>query len=248
MGPAAAADFLTLLAQRTPALVDQEHIPLIHYSDPQTPDRSTAIQGLGPDPLPQLIAGVQFLDHVGCDVIAIPCNSAHHWFDELQTAVSVPILHIIDAAISALGAGPNSRRVGVLATEGTLASGAYSRRLRSLGHEPVVPTDAVRSTNVSPGIQLAKAGDLGRAQELLLVAVEELLSQGAEHVILGCTDISAALRPDIEKAVQPLVDASEALVGAVLQHLAGGRSATADLHRSQAELGSDALGQKWSGG
>src|SRR5699024_1394419 len=107
MGPAATADFLDKLAASTPAARDQEHIATLVYSDPTTPDRSDAMVAEGPDPLPALLHGIEFLSNAGVGAIAIPCNSAHFWYDQMQRATDAPILHIVDAV-----ARSEERRVG----------------------------------------------------------------------------------------------------------------------------------------
>ena len=83
MGPLATADFLQKLTLATKAGRDQEHIPLIVYGDCTTPDRTAAVLGTGPSPLPQLLAGIEFLNAARVSAIAIPCNSAHCWHKDL---------------------------------------------------------------------------------------------------------------------------------------------------------------------
>ena len=129
MGPSATADFFTKLVAMTPAGCDQEHVPLLLSCLPQTPDRSAAILGTGPSPLPYLLLGLRRLIDAGALAIVVPCNSCHHWFDELQAASPAPILHIADAAIAALP--EDSRPVALLATRGALQSGFYQRRLEA---------------------------------------------------------------------------------------------------------------------
>ncbi|MEY4941274.1 MAG: hypothetical protein RIQ93_3009, partial [Verrucomicrobiota bacterium] len=83
MGPLATADFLKKLTQATKAECDQEHIPVVLYGDCATPDRTANVLGEGPSPLPHLLRGIAFLNAAGCAAIAIPCNSAHCWYDEM---------------------------------------------------------------------------------------------------------------------------------------------------------------------
>ena len=76
LGPAATVDFLDQLVRLTPARRDQDHLPVLAAFLTQVPDRSAAILGQGPDPLPALLEGIALLNHTGVDLIAIPCNSA----------------------------------------------------------------------------------------------------------------------------------------------------------------------------
>ena len=97
MGPLASAHFMMRLTQLTPATRDQEHIPAVLWSDPRVPDRTRGKLEGGADPLPFLLRGVRGLKAAGCGAIAIPCNTAHGWY-EAMAAEGLPILHIVDAA------------------------------------------------------------------------------------------------------------------------------------------------------
>jgi aspartate racemase len=78
MGPAATVDLFNRIVRTTPAKSDQEHIPILIFNDTSIPDRSQAILHGGADPLAPMQAGVDLLARMGADLIAIPCNTAHH--------------------------------------------------------------------------------------------------------------------------------------------------------------------------
>ena len=212
MGPAATADFLAQLAYATGATTDQEHPATLVYSDPSTPDRSAAISGCAPSPAAALLAGVRFLDQAGCVAIAIPCNTAHHWFDDLQEAVSIPILHIVDAVADAIELDhPHAVTVGLLATRGTITAGIYPRRLAERGLEVVVPDEVVVDESLMPAVRAAKAGELGIARGHIDTAAHRLATMGAEVLVIACTDLSVAIRAGAPLAARPTVDANGAL-------------------------------------
>jgi aspartate racemase len=212
MGPLATADFYEKVIARTPAMRDQDHVPLVIYAVPQVPDRTAAILHGGASPLPDLLAGLRTLVAAGARAIAIPCNTAHAWYDELAAASPVPILHIADAASAAAariaGAGTP---VGLVATAGTLAAGIYPRRLAERGFDCVMPSAPDMDELVTPGIFRVKAGDVEGGGRLLERAVERLLGRGAAVAILGCTEVPVAL----DRLGSPLrvrcVDATAAL-------------------------------------
>src|SRR3990170_3583948 len=111
MGPAATADFYQKIIRATPAKADQDHLKVLIFSNPQVPDRTAAIRGERPDPLPILAASAEVLIQGGVDLIAIPCVTAHYYYDALQQAVSVPILHLIgETATAVLSEYPGLRR------------------------------------------------------------------------------------------------------------------------------------------
>ncbi len=221
MGPLAAADFLGKLAGATNASCDQEHIPVILYGDCTTPDRTASILGQGPSPLPQLLAGIEFLNTAGCAVIAIPCNSAHCWYDEMARASRVPVLHIVEAsALKVRRNNAGTRRVGVLSTEGTHRMGIYRSTLERMGLEVIAPTAEDFRELVSPGIADIKANRITAAQARFDVAADRLLGRGAEQIILGCTEIPLGMQRRCAAHPHSVVDSTHALVEAVLAHFA----------------------------
>ena len=214
MGPMATVDFLAKVIELTPASRDQDHLPLIVYSVPQVPDRSASIVEGRESPLPAMIEGLRTLVRAGVECIAIPCNTAHHWYDGLARESSVPVLHMVDAAGAAMQRlGVPDGPVGLLATAGTLAAGIYPARLVRHGYECVVPDDGDMETLVTPGIGLVKAGRTAEAEELLRTAADNLLGRGARVVILACTEIPVALKDDDASAAH-YVDATRALAEA----------------------------------
>src|ERR1700735_4777136 len=86
MGPLASAQFMLRLTLLTPASRDQDHIPTVLWSDPRVPDRTRRHLAGGDDPLPRLLRGIAGLRNAGCGAIAIPCNTAHAWYDAMQAA------------------------------------------------------------------------------------------------------------------------------------------------------------------
>ena len=217
MGPMATVDFMRKIISLTPASKDQDHLPVIAYSVPQVPDRSIAIVEGGESPLPAMIHGLRTLVRAGAECIAIPCNTAHHWYDDLARESSVPVLHMVDAAGAAMQRlGVPDGPVGLLATAGTLAAGIYPARLVRHGYECVVPDDGDMETLVTPGIGLVKAGRVAEAEELLRTAADNLLGRGARVVILACTEIPVALKDD-DASEGCYVDATRALAEACVR-------------------------------
>jgi aspartate racemase len=225
MGPLATVDFLRKLIEETPAARDQDHIPVIAYSVPQIPDRPLAILGHGESPLPHLLEGIHTLQQAGAQVIAIACNTAHYWHDELLLGGGVPLLHIADAACDALNENP-AQRVGLLATEGTVAAGFYQSRLAARGITCLLNSAEEQQSLVLPAIECVKRNDLAQAHELAAQAVRRLLDRGAQTIVLGCTEIPLAIEhpaasqtPDV---TAHCIDATRALARACVAWSRGG--------------------------
>jgi aspartate racemase len=194
MGPSATADVFNKIIANTPASSDQEHIPIIVRSVPQIPDRTEALLKGGASPESALAAGARSLCEAGAQLIAITCNTAHHWYDVVAAASNVPVLHIATAVLAELDSrGARGARLGLMATDGTMASGFYQRRLSDAGYDLTTPSLDTQTHLVTPSILLAKAGRWEEARSCAGAAAEELLEAGAEIIVLGCTELPLAL-------------------------------------------------------
>ncbi len=222
MGPLASAQFMLRLTLLTPAGCDQEHLPAVLWSDPRVPDRTAARLGprgsQGESPLPALLRGNRGLEAAGCGAIAIPCNTAHGWFEAMQAATRLPILHIVDAAeAELLRLGVARGTIGVMGTAGTLAMRLYQDRLEARGWTCLVPDEEEMRRLVSPGIALVKANRVAEAHAPLAEAAGRLAARGAAAVVLGCTEIPLGIAAGPAPAL-PLCDTIDALARAALRH------------------------------
>ncbi len=218
LGPLASADFYRKLTELTPARVDTDHLPLVLLSIPQLPDRTQAILSGSDDVVNQLLAAVRTLDSLGVESIAMPCNTAHHWFDRLATATSVDMVHIVDSVIEEMERSFAGQRVAVLATPGTLASGFYQDRLLAAGYEVHVPSPAAFQEKVNGAIADVKAGDIAGAGAALVAALACCREAGVEAAILACTELSVMSRK-VEVGDLAIVDSNTALAMSCLRRL-----------------------------
>ena len=193
MGPLATVDFMHKVMLATPVGRDQDHVPMVVSCIPQVPDRTAAFRGEGDSPLDAMIDCGRRLLSAGAQLVLIPCNTAHLWYDDLESALQIPMLHIVDAALEDVqGLSDDTRSVGLLATDATIASGLYVNRSPRHGRNIrwLLPTAVEMSECVSPGIEAVKAGRLGVGASLLGQAAQALVRRGAGAIILGCTEIS----------------------------------------------------------
>ena len=195
MGPLATLDFQRRLLEATSAQSDQQQLPSVVWNVPQIADRQKALAGTGPSPLPQLIHGIRVLNQAGASHIAIPCNTAHHWYDALSEVSDAPILHIVDATLAALdNAAETPQRVGIIATKGTLDAGWYQQKLAAQGVEVIEPTATEVAQWFVPGCYAVKRGALTEGGELLVQQALALFARGAQKLILACTEVPVALQ------------------------------------------------------
>ena len=219
MGPAATADFFAKLIAETPAACDEEHIPTLIVSDPRLPGRPAAILERGPSPLPALLAIRDKLLGAGATMLAMPCNTAHYWYDDLVRGCPVPFVSIVESSCAAAAriAAPGSR-IGLIGTRATLAAGIFDRRLRAADYPALLPSETELAEAILPSIRLVKEGRSSAAGELLAPAVRALLDRGAAAVILACTETPMALDAVASPLRAHCVDSNRALAKACVAH------------------------------
>ena len=202
MGPLATADLFRRIVEKTPAKRDQDHPRIIIYNDPKIPDRTAFILGNGEDPRPALIEGARKLESWGADFIIMPCNTAHFFAETIQRAVKIPLVSMIEATadeIERLGL----RRVGLLATDGTIKGLIYHRALLGRGVGIAVPGKNDQEKVMRGIYGGVKAGNIELGRRLLL-EVARRLERRVDGIIAGCTEVSVALRAEDLKV--PLID------------------------------------------
>jgi len=211
MGPEATADLYRDIIAITPAEKDQDHIPTLIYSLPQVPDRMASIRTNDGRITPYLVEGVTRLEQSGASFIAIPCNTVHYFYEEMQQAVSIPIIHMIKAtSLEVARVYPQVRKVGLLATTGTIESKLYEGVLEKMGFEVIVPDDSIEHHKVMKAVEGIKAKtDPQLNEDLLFEAAEHLVNKGAELLVLGCTEIPLAFNP--RRTEVPVVNATRVL-------------------------------------
>ncbi len=221
MGPKATADFLMKLVDATPVNGDADHIPVVALSHPQIPDRSRAIIDGGPSPLPELISMAKILKLAGADFGVIPCNTAHHWYNDLDDHSELEFLHIVDAVCQALkDRNTDQGCVGLMATPGTIKSGFYQYRLAELGYQCHIPDEA-SMVRIQHGIANVKANDLKTGHQILMQEAKLLQDRNITTIILGCTELPLVLSdPEL------FIDSSQALAEACVLKANKSRTST----------------------
>ncbi|MGI6333867.1 MAG: aspartate/glutamate racemase family protein [Saccharofermentanales bacterium] len=193
LGPLATAQFMEMVVRMTDALHDRDHIPMIINSQPATPDRTRFILGQSKEsPLPTMIRTGQELSGMGVEYIAIPCVTAYFFYDQLTASIPVPIIDLIGE--TALHLRENQvTRAGLMATDGTLAGGFFRQRLESAGIEVVEPSAANQQLVMKIIYDHVKANQPVDMADFATVG-NELRRQGAQVILLGCTELSSIHR------------------------------------------------------
>ena len=185
----ATACYMEMVTRMTGSESDQGHIHMLIDSNPAIPDRTRFILGLSDEnPYPILLESGRGLVRGGAEVLAIPCNTSHYFYDDLQAELGVKILHLIKDTVSYVKtAGYTS--AGFMATDGTVQTGLYQKAIEEAGMRAVSPDPDYQRLVMRTIYDEVKAG-----RPVDLAAFESvgshLKDKGAQVVILGCTELS----------------------------------------------------------
>ncbi len=189
LGPMATVYFYEMITEHTKASCDQEHIDIVINSRATTPDRTDYIMGKSQEnPLRIMVEDSKRLKEYGVTLLAIPCNTAHYFYDMLTDAIDIPFLNIMDETAAYLESR-GVKKAGVLATEGTVTSMTYHRYLAAHGIECVVPDrehQRMVSEIIYGDIKVGRRADMDK----FMSCANSLFDMGAEKIILGCTELS----------------------------------------------------------
>lgn len=188
MGPAATIDFMDKIVRVTKAKKDQEQIPAIIYNNTLIPDRNEAYLSGGPSPASELVRSAQILENAGCDLIAIPCNTAHIWYDEIDKNTSVEILNVPQIVSKKL---LGCTKVGIICTTPVRQSGLYEKKL---AHKGISILNTKDQEKVMEAIYKVKAGELEEAGFLFMEQINYLKENGVDRIIAGCSEVPVALK------------------------------------------------------
>ncbi len=189
LGPMSTVYFCELLCLHTKAECDRDHIDMLVSSRATTPDRTAFIlDNTMEDPLPVMIEEAHRLERAGVDLLVIPCNTAHYFYDGLSAACHTPILNIIRETVAHLHRC-GIQRMGLLATDGTVRSRAYLRICKEYGMECITPSDGEQDVIMSVIYDQIKQNKAPDIPAFLRVA-DSLRERGCEKLVLGCTELS----------------------------------------------------------
>ena len=209
MGTQAGLDFCNKLAMINRGKIDQEYPLFILYNISDIPGRPESISlhaksssdNFGQPKnlkkykkvLKSLIAGCLSLQKSGCKFIVIPCNTAHYWYDDLKKKIKIPIINMPKEVF--LNTKKNCRKnskIGLLATEGTLKTGVYSKFFDK-NFKLITPKISLQIQSVNKAIKCVKMGKIKEAEKAIKPAINYLTKMKCKKIILGCTELPIAI-------------------------------------------------------
>lgn len=219
MGPAATADFFAKLIAATNAERDQDHLRILIDNNPRIPNRNDAIAGRGPSPGPQLAEAAHGLERAGADFLVIACNTAHAFQSEIEAAVSIPLLSMIDATVDA-AMDNGGERFGVLAADGCRRARLYERAFEARGVQ-ALSLDIDAQVEFMKLIFRVKAGNTGEDVRRRMEAMAlSLNARGAQAIVAACTEVPLVLSSDT--LAIPIISSTDALVARAIAFATAG--------------------------
>lgn len=186
LGPLATVKFMELINER----IDDDNVEIVVINDPTTPDRTSYILDNSKDnPVYKILYMVKKLEMANCSVIVMPCNTASYFYKEIKNATDIHFINIVLETVKYL-AEKKIKKVGLLATKGTIKSKIYEDLLNEYGIECIIPNnqeqDIVQEV-IYDGVKSNKDISLDDFYEVS----NRLKKEGCEKIILGCTELSA---------------------------------------------------------
>lgn len=211
MGPMATSVFFERVIKNTLATCDQDHVDMMILNHASLPDRTLAIAtGQHSIFLKAIEPDFKKMEAAEVTRIAIPCNTSHFFYDALSKMTQIPIINMVEETVNQLvKSGFTGKKIGILATDGTIKSGVYKKALEKAGMEAVSPDDRNQMV-VMQTIYRIKSGEKPSMFEIEHLIYDMVRVQGCSKVILACTELSLL---DLEETIQKFcVDAMDVLV------------------------------------
>ena len=221
MGPEATVDLMGRVIKATPAEDDMDHIRMVVDNNPQVPSRIKAIiEGTGESPAPCMAQMARNLAASGADFLVIPCNTAHFYYDEVCSAVDIPVMNMVDVTVeTVLNENASIRTVGLLASKAVLMTGLYTKPFKGKGVDVIYPSPEAQELLMA-SVRKIKTGkyDIGD-REVLQSAAEELVRKGSKALIVACTELSI-ICDGLDAGVK-VYDASQVLAESIVRMAKG---------------------------
>ena len=196
MGPLSTIELMKKVIEKTPVEKEQDHIRMLVDNRPEIPDRTEFILGKGPSPVPMLQESAQQFEKWGAEFLAIPCNSAHIFINQIRDAINIPVLDMIDLVrIEIEKHFSSGASVCLLATTGTLKTNLYHQYLKA--YTLLIPDEKMQQELVMEAIYGKKGikarGNTPENRKKLMGAIDSLIGKQPKAIIAGCTEVELAL-------------------------------------------------------
>jgi len=231
MGPLATADLFQKIIALTDAKKDQDHAHVLIDCNTNIPDRTAAILNDGMDPTREMISSARLLEKSGADLLIMPCNTAHFFYDIIQSSVGIPVISIIEETAKSVE-NKGFHKALILATDGTIQSKVYEKVLAKHGIESIYPDEETQKAVMQliyhgikagvtdpedPNLDPAKKEKLLHAIDLVNACIyQNCTKPGSDCIpLLACTELPLAR--DMYHLHGSFIDPTEVLARAAIK-------------------------------
>lgn len=214
MGSRAGIAFLEKVIDYSPAEKDQEFLEIFFHNNALIPDRTRAIVYNEASPMEEILRSFSILNHNDVEVIALSCITSYYYYDDFLPFTNALIMNPLKLVVGEIeNEYPGARRIGVLATTGTIKSGLFHRELNSHGLDVISldPGDQenlfMQAVYMKNGFKSAHISD--DARSLMYKAFETISRKKVDLIIGGCTEVSIGVDP--QAVSYPYLDALDLL-------------------------------------
>lgn len=224
MGPAATCDLYKKIIDITNANLDQDHLHIIVDSNPEIPDRTQYILNYfkqnnlnsnsnNPlcnyilanfnisnktieNPLPFILKSAKMLEDDGAEIIAMPCNTSHYFQEIIINSIKSKFISITGSVAQYI-INKKFNKVAILATDGTICADVYGKVFNKHNIDCVYPSCSNQKVIMDIIYKYVKQGnlkDLPLIKDDFLNLIEDLMSAGAQAIVLACTELPIAFR------------------------------------------------------
>lgn len=208
MGPLATVRFFERIVNHTKANKDQEHIDILISNHASLPDRTGVIKNKDYNIfLDEIKKDIEIMNFSKVDNIAIPCNTSHYFYEEMQAMTDIPIINMIDETCRYIAENKTSKKIVVLGTSGTIETGVYPKYAKKHGLESVVLDKEFMDISMETiyNVKNHMILDSEKFNEIL-----NFYKDNDVKVILACTELSCLNIP--ENLRENTVDAMDILI------------------------------------
>lgn len=209
MGPKATVYFEDMIIENTKASKDQDHLNMIVMVHSTIPDRTDFILGRSKDsPVPYLIHDAKTLENAGCSFLVLTCNTSHFAYDEIIKNINIPLINMPNEVCNIINNNPNIKKVGIMATVGTLKAKVYEKYLKK---EIYYANDSLNNEVMNLIYEKIKKG-LKVSKEEFYEVLNQYFIDGCDVVITGCTELSCIIRDNNLYSDERIIDSMKVLV------------------------------------
>ncbi|SHJ15803.1 aspartate/glutamate racemase family protein [Aquimarina spongiae] len=233
MGPHSGCDLFEKILSNSSAKTDQEYISVVLMSFPSSHvDRTSFLLGeTSINPAYSIVDVIRKLEVSGAEIVGISCNTAYspRIFNVIQNELkrvkcNIKLLSMpFETCMKIKREHSNITRVGIMATNGTYKSEIYKKQLVDLGLEPITPdfefqNEIIHAMIYDPeyGIKSNPEHIHAKAKVLVKKAIEYFKNQGAEAIILGCTELSLIIKEKNIKGME-IIDSTQEFSRALIK-------------------------------